>query len=77
MKRIEVILERKVRRAFLKKRRLRGPGNEFGGMPAKILGSHILGRANSECQVPGEEEEEDHCVAAEQRRGRVKRGVHR
>lgn len=38
MKRIEVILERKVRRAFLKKRRLRGPGNEFRGMPAKTSG---------------------------------------
>ena len=42
MRRIEVILERKVRKAFLEKGHLRGYLNESGGrVPSKILGGDI------------------------------------
>lgn len=54
-----MILERKMRKAFMKKGHLRGPLNEFGGMPAKIWGRDISGRANSKCQGPGEEKQGD------------------
>lgn len=66
-----MILERKVRKAFLEKGHLRGHLNEFGGVPAKILGGDISGRDHSKCHGPGEEAQEGHHASEEQGRGRM------
>lgn len=46
-----MVLGRKIRRAFGKKRHFRGPMNEFGGVPTKISSNDNSGRANSKCQA--------------------------
>lgn len=54
MKRIEVIVQGKIRKVFMKEGHLRGSLSEFWRHASKILGRDISSRANSKSQDPGD-----------------------